>query len=332
MHLGPIPPTFHEVVLPAFLLLALGWLIGRRKILGPDAATALSRLAVDFCFPALAFSQILRTVGEDGVRMGFAALVLSCLVLAGAVAVGLGAGRLSGPSRGPTVAFLIATPNWIFLPLPIAPSLWGPSAEGSVLWMNLPAQVMIWTVGVGLLHAQRPDGGKRPGLRAIPGLVGTIAGIAAGLAWPGLREIATEGYRPESVLILGLSVGLHALRLLGGLTIPLSFLIMGAQLAAARLHPRAWDRNLALVLAGRLVAAPLLFLVISKLVPWDALPIARQVPFTALLISAMPCAISCGSIVERFGGDSELTAQSVVASTAASLLTVPILLRLGGAV
>jgi predicted permease len=43
------------------------------------------------------------------------------------------------------------------------------------------------------------------------------------------------------------------------------------------------------------------------------------------LIAAMPIAISCSVMAERFGGDAALAAQGIFYSTFFSLLTVPVL-------
>jgi len=45
---------------------------------------------------------------------------------------------------------------------------------------------------------------------------------------------------------------------------------------------------------------------------------------TAVIIVAMPVAISCTMFAERFGGDSQLSASSIFLSTLLSLVTVPV--------
>jgi predicted Na+-dependent transporter len=47
-----------------------------------------------------------------------------------------------------------------------------------------------------------------------------------------------------------------------------------------------------------------------------------------LLVAAMPVAIVCSVIAERYGGDTHLAAQAVFLSTLFSLLTVPALFYL----
>jgi predicted permease len=308
-----------EEVLPAFLLLVVGWVLRRRAALSPDGVRGLGRLVVDVCFPALAFAGIARTVSRSGLAAGSWAMVLAVALFVVAAGVGLAAGRFG--ARGPTVAFLVAMPNWIFLPLPIAPALWGPEAAGTVLLMNLPLQLAIWSAGVAILtagHAATAKGRLRLVL-ANPALLASLAGVAAGLVWNEARVTAWP-----------LSIPARAVDLLGGMTVPLSFVVMGAQLAAARLHPRIWGRELGLVLVARLLVAPAVFALAVRFLPWSSWGVPPHVPATALLVAAMPSAVSCGAIVERFGGDEELAAQAVAVSTLLASATVPLVLRLGG--
>jgi len=77
------------------------------------------------------------------------------------------------------------------------------------------------------------------------------------------------------------------------------------------------------VLLGRLLLAPLLTLAGIAL----AMKLGWQIPETirmvTILIAAMPVAISCSVMAERFGGDVGLSAQAIFYSTLFSLATVP---------
>lgn len=56
---------------------------------------------------------------------------------------------------------------------------------------------------------------------------------------------------------------------------------------------------------------------------WSIPEVPRRV---ALLIAAMPVAVTCGIITERYGGDTELAARGIFATTLVSLVTVPLLM------
>jgi len=54
-----------------FLVIVAGWLARRRGFLAADFTAMLSRLVVDVAFPALVFTQMLRTVNADALRAEF---------------------------------------------------------------------------------------------------------------------------------------------------------------------------------------------------------------------------------------------------------------------
>ncbi|HEX5399589.1 MAG TPA: AEC family transporter, partial [Verrucomicrobiae bacterium] len=109
-----------------FLVIVAGWFARRHGFLATTVTATLSRLVVDVAFPALVFTQLLRTVDAETLREGWVAPLLCGALIFVAYFVGLLLAPLfSGDSRRNTFIFLVAIPNWIFLPLPIAQALYG---------------------------------------------------------------------------------------------------------------------------------------------------------------------------------------------------------------
>ncbi|HMP77575.1 MAG TPA: AEC family transporter [Kiritimatiellia bacterium] len=301
-----------------FLVVLAGWTARRLRWLGEPATRMLSRLCVDVCFPCLTFTQMLHIVGgrplaEQGGVVALGAIMMLVALLAGRAALG---GLSDGVRR--TAWLAMATPNWIFFPLPIATLLYGADGLAAVLLMNVSAQFFLWTSCVAILRGFRST--ARAGFVNIlnPALVATFAGAALALGWPASRDW------PEATGALGHVFDL--LKTAGTLTIPLSMLVTGSQLGALA---RGWriDPPLLRVNAARLVIIPLITLLVFRLLaPWLSLP--PDIWRTALLIAAMPVAVSCGVLVERFGGDRNFISQSILLTTVAALVTVPALMLL----
>src|ERR1035441_7170536 len=109
-----------------FLVIVGGWLARRRGFLAADFTATLSWLVVDVAFPALVFTQMLRTVDAAALREGWFSPLLCGLLLLLAYLAGLVAAPLfSRKEQRNTFIFLVAIPNWVFLPLPIAEALYG---------------------------------------------------------------------------------------------------------------------------------------------------------------------------------------------------------------
>ena len=309
-----------------FLVIVVGWLVRRRGYLPAETTSILSRFVVDIAFPALVFTQMLRTVTPAALREGwFAPLLMGVLVLIAYIAGLLVAPWFSRAEQKRTFVFLAAIPNWIFLPLPIVEAMYGDAGVRALLLDNVGAQLMLWSFGVWILR-----GGvtARESIRNIvtnPGLIATAVGIVVALLIPSSHNWEMATNFSGSPLHLGASAIVQALAMVGSMTIPVSLLAIGAQLGNLELHVHRPSRALWGVLLARLIVGPVLTVAISWAV-WKAGVTIPEIPrMIGYLIATMPVAISCSMFTERFGGDVSLSAQGIFYSTLFSLLTVPLI-------
>jgi len=305
-----------------FLVIVGGWLARRRGFLAADFTATLSRLVVDVAFPALVFTQILRTVDAAALRDGWVGPVLCGLLIVVAYFVGLLLSPVfSDQARRNTFIFLVAIPNWVFLPLPIAQALYGDAGVRTVLLCNAGAQLVLWSFGVWILH-----GSMRLALKNLCtniGLWATAAGILVALLFPAARDLETvnPAALPPGMMLPGALV--QALAMAGSLTIPLSLLAIGAQLGELSIAVHRFPKVLWGVLLSRLVFAPLVTVVIGCALMKMGFVIPEETRMIIYLIATMPVAISCSVMAERFDGDVTLAAEGIFYSTFFSLLTVP---------
>jgi predicted permease len=307
-----------------FLLILAGWLARRRDYLPEAASGILSRIVVDAAFPALVFTQMLRTVDAAVLRQDWL-LPLLPLPL---VALAYLAGRLllpffGGRAERNTALFLAASPNWVFLPLPIAEALYGGAGVRVILLTNIGAQITLWSVGVWILHGN--IGQALRNLRTNLGLWATAGGILVALAFPAGRSLGEPHANPATLGGIAGVATFDALAMLGSLTIPLALLAIGTQLGAVPVAIRRLPRALWGAVLARLVAAPLATMACGLVAARLGVHLPLVTWKVVLLAAAMPVAIVCSAMAERFGGDAPLAAQAVFLSTLLSLLTVPAL-------
>ena len=305
-----------------FLVIVAGWLARRRGFLAAEFTAMLSRLVVDVAFPALVFTQMLRTVNADALRAEWFSPLLSVLIVFVAYFVGLVVSPLfSGPAQRNTFIFLITVPNWVFLPLPIAEALYGAAGVRTVLLCNAGAQLVLWSFGIWILH-----GSIRQALRNLltnTGLWATALGIVMALLFPAARELETINAASASLGgVLGGAL-VQALAMVGSLTIPLSLLTIGAQLGELTIAVHRFPRPLWGVILARLIFAPLVTLALGCAAIRAGVQIPDTTRMVCYLIATMPVAISCSVMTERYGGDATLAAEGTFYSTLFSLLTVP---------
>ena len=308
-----------------FLVIVAGWATRRRGYISAETTRDLGRFVVDVTFPALGFTQMLRTVEMQTLRAEWYLLILVAAVFGIAGLVGFVIRPVfARGSQAPTFIFLVATMNWIYLPLPIVEELFGDAGVRAVLLYNVGSQLVLWTLGVWVLQGGH---GKSRALRDLlrnPGLLATVAGIAVALAFPAARAIAAPPAAGASLPLLCGSGVYQALALIGGLTVPLSLLATGAQIGGLDLPRRRGPaRDLTGVIVGRLVAAPAVTVLLAHLAALAGVSIPDVPRLVGYLIACMPVAISCSMFTERFGGDVSLGARAIVFTTLGSLLTMP---------
>ncbi len=310
-------------IVAMFLVILTGWVARHRRYLTAETTASLSRFVVDLAMPAMIVVNMLVTVNGDTLHTAWFIPLLGMAVML----VGQGVGLLMSPlfstsTEKGTFVFLIAIANWIYLPLPIIQALYGNAGMNTVLLFNVGAQLVLWTLGVATLRGGKPD---RESLRLLvtnPGLIATVAGIVLALGLQGVKVNFLPDAAAAGAWLVPQALT-QALALVGGLTIPLSLIVTGAQLGGLDLSDHRPSRTLTGVLLVRLLVAPAvsvaLVLALAHFGP--ALPLVPRM--TTYIIAAMPVAVSCSIFTERFGGSTPLAARAIFYSTLLSIATVP---------
>lgn len=305
-------------VLAMAAVAAAGWGLRRRGALTDETTRALGRLVVDVSFPALTFAQMLRSATPGVLATQWLVPLLGLLVLGIAALASAAVARFAVPApQRKTFIFLGGMPNWIFLPLPIAQALYGDAGVQAVLLINVAMQICLWTFYVALLRGGLRGAHAVRGLFTNAGFLATLGGIAVALLVP-----SASGWERSPGLP---GAAMQSLQLLGSLTVPLSLIVTGAQLAGLRDTPRVAPGPTLWLLATRLVLVPAV--TIPALLPF-AERIGGAALHTVALVALMPVAVTCGPFVDRFGGDRDLAARGIGYTTLAAVITVPLLFAL----
>lgn len=307
-----------------FLVILIGWLARRRNFLTAETTGTLSRFVVDITIPAMIVTAMLTTV--DPADMGdtwYIPLFGIGILLVGQLVGYLLLPVVERPAQRGTAIFLVAIANWIYLPLPIAEALYGGPGKRAVLLFNVGAQLTLWTIGIWTLRGGKPDRDTVRHLLTNAGLIATVVGIILALFVPISRALPTMDMATLSPALMGARALFDALELVGGLTIPLSLVVTGAQLGGLDLSDHRPSRTLSGVLVARLVLTPLLLLGVGWAVARAGVVVPETTRMVGYIIAAMPVAVSCSIFTERFGGDTSLAARAIFYSTLISIASVP---------
>ena len=311
--------AFFRSLAPVFVLMMIGMGLRRIGVVGTRGTNILSKAVILFFFPVLVFHRLASTADPNQLLENWIIHVWAFVILIGSGLIGyllLKASRTSADAR--TFVFLVAFPNWIYLPLALAGPIWGDEAVRLLILFNIPTQFILWTVAIWVLH------GTMKGAHAIrymllnPGILSAAAGLLVAFHIVPIH-LTTEGVGWS---VAGLNPILH---FIGGLTVPLSVVALGLYLGERVPVREGALGEVMLVIAGRLFIAPVILIGLVLAATKLGVPSTQMVRWVLYLIIAMPVAVSAPLFAEMFKRDRHLAARGVVATTLVGLISSPVL-------
>jgi malonate transporter len=295
-------------LVPTFILIALGYIVRAARIATAEQFGMVNRFGYFVLYPAFLFTLIsgasfasadaLPFLG--GVLGGFLGVVCVALVL-----------RLVFRGDGPAYTSIFqGSVRWNgFALLAAATSLFGPQGQELIGLAFGPLVLTLNVICVGVLA--RWGSTRATSMRAVldqivanPLILACAAGLAANFA--GLHD---------------LSYASDALHLLGQAAMPIALMCVGAGLDFGAL--RASLPKVATASALRLLLAPALV--------WGACTLTGASPLAtavAVGIGSTPTAAAGYTLAREMGGDAQLMAAIITATTLLSFITMPIAITL----
>lgn len=303
-------PTVIFSLLPVFAVIALGQIIRRTRLLPQEVWPPLDRLNYFVLFPALILHTLVTAeLGALTIAPMAVALLAAIATMVGVLTVLRRLVPMSGPQYS---SVFQGTLRWNgFVALAALANLYG--APGVAL-AAIAIAVLVPTLNVlSVLVLTRNVGGTPPTLPQTflilirnPLILACAVGVgwhATGLAPPAAAAMLLDILGSAALALGLLSVG-AALRLEGGVASPLL---------------------VALTSALKLVAVPLL------IAAWTwTFGIEGLTRTVAIIVGSVPTATSSYILARQLGGDAELMAVLVTASTLAAIVTMPLAAWLAG--
>ena len=234
------------------------------------------------------------------VGMIFTNLLLTGVVILCIIAMLLVPRFLPGtPAQRGVWKYALAFPNVGFIGYPVAVALFGDGALFYAAILALPFNLLSYSLGPLLLVGAARFRWKQ---LFTPCIVASVLGLV----------LALTRLRPPSL------VG-EMLDFVGDITVPLSLLVVGSLLAGMSAGQVFRSPTLWALTAIRLLALPVALCLILR-----AMGIDSMVLGIAVTQMAMPVAVNGTLLSMEYGGDTECMAQITFLTTAASILTIPI--------
>ena len=282
-----------------FLYMLCGVIVSRLKIIREDNRQALVRLLMDVAMPMMVLNAFNKPTSREEI---LSSLWIILIALAGCVVTGL-AGlllwRREPENKRKVLMYASMFSNAGNAGLPIISLVFGPVGVFYASMYLLPPRILQWTVGLSLFVGRNKGGWVKNVLLNPMVVVVYIGVLLMALNWqiPGAFGTAISS--------------------LGAMTAPLSMILIGATMANMNLK-MLLDKSVLMLSFFRLIAFPLLFIGLLKIVHAD-----QMLMNVSVILLAMPVASNTAAMAERYGGDYVFASACVSISTLLSIVTVP---------
>lgn len=286
------------------ILLALGYLCARLKLVGPEFNKGLSKLVINFFLVAMILSSVINKdmelTGSEALT-GFLMLAVMELICFGIAWVSPAVLRIKDGDIG-MYRMLVAFMNNGFMGFPLVAAIYGESAVFFASLSNIPFNLLLYSAGVMLLRDGRGEKFKLKDAINAPMVATLIAAIIF------VFRI------PMPVLID------DTIDTISAATVPLSMMCIGLSLGSVSLkdafvHPRLYGLSF-------------VRLIVSPLIVWFVMHFFVTNPVilgTIVILASCPSAVICTILGIENGRDGIESSEAVFLCTVLSMITIPLL-------
>ena len=292
-------------MLMIFGIVLVGLASAKRNLWAGELDRKLSVFILNVSMPALILASVM---GRDLVFEPSELLTLGLVAVVNyVILIGLACLIpqiwLVNRSRQGLARFMLAFGNVSFIGYPVCDAVFGPKAVFCASVLNIPFNLLIFTIGVSFINGGKARSAFSPKLVFSPCVVASL--IAVSIALMGISV-------PEPV-----GQWFH---LLGDLTTPCALLIIGSSLSHIPVRDMLGNRFAYAISLLRLIVLPLVVGVVLRL-----LGVENFVANVAVVLSAMPIATNGIMLCLQYGKDERVMTQGLFLSTLFSVVTIPLI-------
>lgn len=290
-------------IIVLFLLMGVGFISGKVKIITPEINLGLSKLLLNVTMPFMIINAFNFEFSNDMLKTAGIVFVISMFVHGALTILGLFLFKRQDDGVQRVFRFITIFSNCGFIGYPVAGSIYGSEGIFYAAIFNVGYNIFVWTVGVMIF---KKDGMSVRKAFINPGIIAVIIGFILFIFPIKL---------PFPIM--------NTMELIGDMTVPLSMLIVGASICSTNLKDafKEWKYYYASTL--RLIVIPLAVYGVLKLIGFEG--IILGVP---LIVSAMPAAANTVTFAQIYEGDVECASKITVVSTLLASITLPLMMLL----
>ena len=295
-----------EIVLPLFLLMALGYVIKLTGMMNEPSVKQVNKVIFKIFLPLLVFCNIYNTEIAESFNSQLLLYAVSGVLIQFVLSLCLAVLLEKDNSRRGVMLQGMFRSNFVLFGIPISTALFGDTAAGLasiLIAVIIPLYNVLAVISLELFNGKRPNIGKILfGIVTNPLIISSVLGI---LFVVFQIPIPTPIY--------------DTMEDLSSISTPLAFVILGASFSFGDVG--RYVKELVITLSAKLVVFPALFLVIALLLGFRDAPLA-----VLLTVFGAPIAVSSFTMAQQMGGDDKLAGQLVVFGSILSIGTMFLLI------
>lgn len=291
--------TLVTLQITIFLLVAVGFVLKRIHIVGPQGQKNINDMVIYVILPCNILRAFLDSPAENGFLSYLEVLIISVFIQAFCVIYGKIAFRKEPEGRQKCLRYGTICSNAGFLGNPIAEGVYG--AEGLMLASIylIPQRIMMWSSGLAVFSGTSDKKQTIKKVLTHPCILACILGIMFMLADiqlpPGLDGMVTA---------------------LGNCNTAMSMMVIGMILADINVKD-FWDKTVVKYTVHRLVVIPAAVYAVCRFLPLD-----RTAFGICVLLAAMPAGATTSILAEKYEMEPAFATKMVIFSTMLSLPTI----------
>lgn len=304
--------AFLYTVITMFILLAVGYVLGKKSIINASASKSLSNLIITVGQPALIISSITdKKFSLENLKLALISLSIAFVMhVLMAIIAYFACIKIKDVSERKITEFAMVFGNVGFLGIPIMEALFPENGAFVASFFVVSFNILLWVIGLGIIARKRNDVSltvKKIFINkgTVPSAIGFIIFIIPAIF-------------PNFALPVFIS---RSVSYVASLCTPISMLIIGALLSTRSFKQIFGSSKVYYLCLFKLIVIPLFLCVIAKLLGTN--------DFWTLFIaaaSAMPSASSATMFAELYDTAPGFSAQCVGTSTLFSVVTMPLVI------
>ena len=298
--------TIVEQVSIMYVLMAIGFIVYRKKLINEEGTKQLSNLLVWVINPLIMLTRYQMDFSMIKLKeLGISFLVSLCSML-----IGFLIGEIIFKKDQRIDKFAIGFANAGFIGIPLVTSIMGIDKVFFLSAYLVCFGILSYTYGIYMV-----SGNKKlitvKSLLLNPGIIAVAIGLLVFISPVKLPKIIYDAFN-----------------LVGGTNTPIAMILLGTYIAKSKLITLFSDGHAYFVCFIKLIVIPMVILVLFKFLPSDLM----EIKMVVLIAMSTPVGLTVPMFSQMYGGDYEYGAKLVGLSTLLSLATIPVILYLANVI